>query len=100
MRWYSVAVLWLGLCTGVAGAASESIPPPLDGWQAWVLEGHESVACPFVDGGNVGRTSGSIDVPNNRVCVWPGTLDLRIDGNVAQFSQRVRLYARGWLPLP
>jgi hypothetical protein len=99
MRWYTAAVLWLGLCcSGVVFAASESIPPPLDGWQTWVLDGHEHVGCPYVDG-NVG-TSGGIDVGANRVCVWPGTLDLRIDGNVARFSQRVRLYTLGWLPLP
>src|SRR5262245_3961960 len=94
MRLLSAAVLWLGLCcTGVAFAADESIPPPLDGWQTWVLEGHEHVGCPYVDGEDSGSASG-------RVCVWPGTLDLRIDGNVARFSQRVRLYTRGWLPLP
>jgi hypothetical protein len=94
MRSYSVAVLWLGLiCAGVAFAASEPIPPPLAGWQAWVLEGREHVGCPYVDGADAGSAAG-------HVCVWPGALDVKVDGNVARFTQRTRLYTRGWLQLP
>ena len=95
MRWYSIAVLWLGL--GVATAASaqndETLPPQLDGWRTWVLDGREHVACPYIDGGDATATSG-------RVCVWPGALELGVDQDLARFSQRVRLYTRGWLPLP
>jgi hypothetical protein len=94
MRWYSVAVLWLGLwCNGIVLAAPQSVPPPLEGWQAWVLDGREYAGCPYVDGAVASSTTG-------HVCVWPGTLDLGIDGNAARFTQRVRLYTRGWLPLP
>jgi hypothetical protein len=94
MRWSTVVVLWLGLGVGDAALAQgEPLPPELEGWRTWVLDGREHVACPYVDGGDATATSG-------RVCVWPGALDLGVEQDVARFSQRVRLYTRGWLPLP
>src|SRR6476619_6357804 len=102
MRWYSVAVVWLSLSgIGSVLAQGTSVPPALEGWQNWVLEGREYVGCPFLDGV---QGASSIDSPSEtpaaRVCAWPGTLELRVDRDVAQFSQRAKLYTRGWLPLP
>jgi hypothetical protein len=102
MRWYSVAVVWLSLSgIGSVLAQGTSVPPALEGWQNWVLEGREYVGCPFLDGV---QGASSIDSPSEtpaaRVCAWPGTLELRVDRDVAHFSQRAKLYTRGWLPLP
>ena len=78
------------------------MPPALEGWQTWVLDGREYVGCPFLDGV---QGASSIDVPSAtaaaRVCAWPGTLELAGRPRRGAFlAQRARLYTRGWLPLP
>ena len=62
MRWYSVAVVWLSLSgIGSVLAQGTSVPPALEGWQTWVLDGREYVGCPFLDGV---QGASSIDVPS------------------------------------
>src|SRR5688572_2148091 len=86
----------LALCCLLLGwtrlSIAQDLPPELAGWQSWVLDGRSEVACPFIEGG--GPTF------SHRVCVWPGVLELRVDGDGLQFTQRVRIYAKGWLALP
>ena len=44
LGWVCLLVL---LCGGASGAAAQSVPSALQGWQEWVLHGHESQACPL-----------------------------------------------------
>lgn len=65
-----------------------SIPEDLTQWKGWVLKGYEESLCP------VPYNNG-----DNHFCVWPGDLNLNLVQNKAQFTQKVAIYAQGWVPL-
>lgn len=75
-------------------AATVYVPDPLDGWQAWVLEGREYRQCPaFYD-----RVPSSA---SDYVCAWPQALELDVDADGGDFTQGWRVSAgEAWLPLP
>ncbi|MEM6640354.1 MAG: hypothetical protein AAF610_10675 [Pseudomonadota bacterium] len=58
-------------------AAPAYVPASLEPWRAWVLDAHPEHVCPL------SAASGS------RVCLWPGRLNIDINGNRARFSQSV-----------
>jgi hypothetical protein len=68
------------------------VPAALHGWEDWVLHGHESHRCPWLAPGH--------PVDDERICAWPATLELQIDGRGGRFSQRWQIDAETWLPLP
>jgi hypothetical protein len=72
--------------------AQEAVPPALHGWEAWVLHGHESHRCPWLAPGRADDDA--------RICAWPATLELQVDGRGGRFSQRWQIEAETWLPLP
>ncbi len=78
------------LCIGAAGAMAQSIPPALQGWQAWVLHGHERQTCPML-------VTQSAD---DRECVWPGRLTLDANKSGAHFQLQVHVDADSWVTLP
>jgi len=86
--WLCLLVL---LCGGASGAAAQSVPPALQGWQAWVLHGHEQQTCPML------ATPGGGD---DRECVWPGRLTLDADKAGAHFQLQVHVDAESWAALP
>ncbi|HET7222752.1 MAG TPA: hypothetical protein VFI81_06120, partial [Rhodanobacteraceae bacterium] len=86
--WLCLLVL---LCGGASGAAAQSVPPALQGWQAWVLHGHEQRTCPML------ATPGDGD---DRECVWPGRLTLDADKTGAHFQLQVHVDAESWVALP
>lgn len=89
-RWWGGLVL----AGGVAGGAlAQVLPQPLQGWQDWVLHGHEQQACPLL------VTSAGTN-PDNRQCVWPGRLALTADKSGARFQLRVGVDAESWVELP
>lgn len=88
LGWVCLLVL---LCGGASGAAAQSVPSALQGWQAWVLHGHESQACPLL------VTPGNSD---DRECVWPGRLSLDADKTGAKFALHVHVDAESWVALP
>ena len=52
----------------------EELPPELRGWVPWVMHGFEDLGCPVVQGA--------------AVCLWPGTLELELDGSGGRFRLR------------
>jgi hypothetical protein len=70
------------------------VPDELQGWQEWVLHGHEHRDCPFFfNAQEVG--------PANSICAWPGLLELSVDAAAGRFSQQWTVYGTDtWVPLP
>jgi hypothetical protein len=91
MPWMQTAILAL-LCNAFAQAQAP-IPKEIEGWQAWVQDGQEFRHCPFF-----ANTDGSRE--NNRICAWPGRLNLELNQNGGHFSQSWISYAESWVPLP
>lgn len=89
--WMRTAVLAL-LCNTLAQAQTP-IPKELEGWQSWVQYGQEFRHCPFFAG-----TDGSQE--SNRICAWPGRLNLDLHQGGGHFTQTWASYTEGWLPLP
>lgn len=69
-----------------------AIPAPLAPWVPWVLEGgpdgQDRRACPIGVG------------DGERICAWPGRLELRLDRNGGTFQQVWQVLAESWVPLP
>jgi hypothetical protein len=84
----------------------EQIPEPLRPWREWVLRGHERAACPILVGGNPSEEADAANDEdeqaggNRRACVWPGRLELQLDGKGGRFALSARLFREGFLPLP
>ncbi len=72
-------------------SAPEYVAPALRPWIPWVLHGHEGEACPLLAAG---------EGEPQRACVWPGTLELSLDGKGGRFTQRVRVWAERPVALP
>ncbi len=64
------------------------VPPALDEWRSWVLDGHDHLACPLV----YHRAQ--------HHCVWVSSTTLAADGGGLSFSLDARLFAPRWLALP
>lgn len=71
------------------GATTGPAPAELLQWKDWVLRSHPDAACPYIAGAG-----------NDRRCFWPGTLELNINANGADFMQQWVVYGRGRVPLP
>ena len=67
----AAVVLFLG---GPVAAQPDDVhvPPPLESWRAWVLQGEEFRECPFFMQRPAGERA-------SHVCAWPGVLVLSID---------------------
>jgi hypothetical protein len=71
-----------------APLAREDVPEPLRPWVDWVLRGHEAEACPF------------LHAQGERQCVWPGRLELSLDGAGGRFVQQLYVAAESDVALP
>jgi hypothetical protein len=69
-----------------AAAAPADVPTPLEPWVSWVLHDVDGVRCPVLGA--------------ERVCAWPGRLELSLDDGGGRFSLSVRADEEGRLPLP
>jgi hypothetical protein len=87
--WLGGVAMWFGLLMCGAARAADPVPPALQDWRDWVLQGHETRACPVRDGEEV--------APD---CRWPGRLALEIDAQGARFSQLWTLDVAQRVPLP
>jgi hypothetical protein len=75
----------------VAASAADveaQVPDALKPWIPWVLEGKDQRACPIQGEGG------------QRLCAWPGRLDLDLTAAGGLFAQQWRVYAESWVPLP
>ncbi|MCC7462946.1 MAG: hypothetical protein IT480_10860 [Gammaproteobacteria bacterium] len=81
------------LITAVAAAQRVSVPPELEAWRGWALQGAEYRHCPFL----VGRSASDAGAYR---CAWPGRLTLSLDARGGQFSQGWQVYAPSWVVLP
>ena len=69
-----------------AAAAAPDVPTPLEPWIGWVLHDLDGVRCPVLD--------------DQRVCAWPGRLELALDDQGGSFSLDVRVDEELPIPLP
>src|SRR5215468_6075123 len=88
----TLALVMLLALSGAPARAQPAVPAELRDWEPWVLHGHESHQCPWLVPGKASD--------DNRVCAWPGVLDLEADAHGGRFSQHWEGAAEGWLPLP
>jgi hypothetical protein len=88
MRTFALALI----CTALAQAETP-IPKELEGWQPWVQYGQVFRRCPFLAG-----TDGSDE--GNRICAWPGRLNLELNQGGGRFMQTWISYTDGWVSLP
>jgi hypothetical protein len=93
------ALIILGLAAGLAAAPARAqplppgeVPDPLKPWVDWVLRGHESERCPFLQGAQ-GRGE-------RRTCVWPSRLELDLGDRSGRFTQHWLVYDEALVPLP
>ena len=63
-----------------------SVPPELQTWIPWVLEGHEDTHC--------------LIISDHRQCHWPGELALDVERSGARFRLQVVVDAKSVVPLP
>jgi hypothetical protein len=83
----------IGLFFNTLAQAQTPIPKELEGWQSWVQYGQEFRRCPFLAG-----TDGLDE--SNRICAWPGRLNLELHQGGGHFTQTWISYAEGWVSLP
>lgn len=85
----------LAVLTTASGAsqAQPSIPPDLQGWQGWVLEGEAARQCALKDG----QTGQAV---SDYHCLATTDLDLSPQGDALKFSVRARADLPTLLPLP
>jgi hypothetical protein len=81
-------VLFTAPALGAADDVEAQFPEVLRDWIPWVLEGVDQRQCPIIIGGA------------ERLCAWPGRLDLDLDAGGGLFAQRWRVHAETWVPLP
>jgi len=90
-RW--ISLLLALLLSHAAMSQNPAVPPALRDWQDWVLHDSQSLSCPyFLD--EAGETA------DEHACVWPGTLNLDIQNDGAQFSIEVQVLEESWVALP
>ncbi|SDX88858.1 hypothetical protein SAMN05421644_1182 [Allochromatium warmingii] len=91
---FAVWLLGGGLALLAAHATAEgyTIPEALAPWVPWVLEqeppGRDPRVCPLAADGA------------QRLCAWPGRLQLELDASGGRFTQRWTLNAADWVMLP
>jgi hypothetical protein len=70
------------------------VPDEMQGWQDWVLHGHEHRECPFYFNAHGADRA-------DFVCAWPGLLEVSVDAESGRFAQEWTVYVTdSWLPLP
>ncbi len=89
-----LVLLILSLLPLTAMAANPYVPPALEEWRDWVLHGQEWRQCPQ-------RFDGASSSAVDRLCVWPGTLELEVTADGARFEQSWEVFGKATqVPLP
>jgi hypothetical protein len=95
MHTYRILMIFAALTAALSGShalAQPDVPDALEPWSNWVLHGEDYRRCPVLNGAMPGERAA-------HVCAWPGNLNLTVDGDGADFSQRWQVDAEEWLPL-
>ncbi|MCH8958873.1 MAG: hypothetical protein IH835_05400 [Proteobacteria bacterium] len=79
--------------TGFAQQPDAYVPPDLEPWRQWVLQGEEFRNCPFYANRGAGEES-------NHLCAWPGVLSLSLNQGNGSFEQTWTVHEAGWAALP
>jgi hypothetical protein len=79
----------LAVQPGATPLTEEAVPELLRPWVGWALWGQESRRCPFVHRDH-----------DQKRCLWPDVLEIRVDVSGVSFSQNWRLFTEGFIPLP
>ncbi len=69
------------------------VPPDLEPWVPWVLDGKDYLECPFFG-------ARQPDDESDHLCAWPGRLELVVDQEGVRFRQRWSVYASSDITLP
>lgn len=88
-----VSLALLSLVVASAWAAPVAVPPDLEPWRGWALDGQEFRRCPFL------ASSDGRDAVSFR-CAWPERLNLTLDARGGRFTQRWQTFAESWVRLP
>ncbi len=72
-----------------APLAPDAVPDPLKPWTGWVLWQDKTRDCPALAG-----------APDDRRCVWPGSLQLQLTGQGGRFTLTAQLFAEQPVTLP
>ena len=90
----------MGIAAGllaVAGAHGQPqtvVPPQLEEWRDWALDGKEHVRCPFLYASAAAKRE-------DFVCAWPGRLEVAVAAERGTFQQTWTIFAATqWVSLP
>ena len=88
------------VAAGVQGQPQSAVPPELglppvlQEWRGWALDGHEHVRCPFFYASAATRRG-------DFVCTWPGRLQVVVDAERGTFQQTWTIFSVAqWVALP
>ena len=82
------------VAAGAQGQPQSAVPPQLEEWRGWALDGHEHVRCPFLYASAATRRG-------DFVCAWPGRLEVVVDAERGAFRQTWTIFAAAqWVALP
>ncbi len=90
LRSIAASLCLLSFC---AMAAPPAVPPELEPWRQWALDGAEYRRCPML-AGSAGTNAESF------LCAWPERLELDVSAGGAQFSQHWVVHTESWIELP
>lgn len=72
-----------------AQLSADRVPEPLQPWIDWVLQDERDYQCPFL-----------YNDFRQKLCAWPGRLQLDLGLRQGQFSSDWRVYRESWITLP
>ena len=82
------------LAPSATGQDAAYVPPELESWRSWVLQGQEHRSCPFLYDSDATQEKSFL-------CAWPGKLEIEVTAQSGAFVQRWTVFGtEQWLPLP
>ncbi len=82
------------VAAGAQGQPQTAVPPQLEEWRGWALDGKEHVRCPFLYASAAAKR-------DDFVCAWPGRLEIAVAAERGTFEQTWTIFAAAqWVSLP
>ena len=76
------------MCPAVQAIKTDRIPPALEPWESWVLDGEDAHFCPS-----------SYNNGARHRCIWPSRLNLELERTGGSFTQNWLVFKKGLIPL-